>query len=166
MMFHASSPPFSNLHLYLTHLCKGLKHLNICWQPVVTPCPAGNMTNLIDNILTMHQLLCDIDHTGPANFTEIWSTAFVKDEKCQKAIQYFNFLSLRNSKLLAVPDIISDTLSCMTESLQHVLQNTSLAPTPTTALFKHLLSRMHALLDVVEGKVPLGVNMELLAKGC
>ena len=88
--------------------------------------------------------------------------ALSADDTCQAAFQYTYFKLPTVTALDEVGEAISGTLACLTVSLYQVMQNTSLPPTPATAMFKQLLSRLEALMEVVAGNVTLGVRMDLL----
>ena len=128
MMFHTNNPPFTDLQQFVPSLCKGLTHLKTCWHPVFDSCP-GNITDLIDNIIGIYKLVCQISNDDKASkIITLWAGAFRTRSNCQVIIQHFSIyiqiFDLKQS-ILRFLDIILDTLDCLIGSLDDAVNKVS-----------------------------------------
>ncbi len=163
-MFHATSPPVSNYtHLFLPELCRGLLKLNKCWLPVSQACPLGNMAGVVTKVIDTHHLICEMNNVRETvSILQEWRNTFIVHQQCQYDIQHFCLVVFSQDNLSHVLAVLHDTappvLHCLIDSLVTSLPKMNSTSTP----FKMLLSRMEQLLDVIAGRVDLGIQLYLI----
>ena len=164
MMFHVISPPFTDLHAFLPSLCRGRHQLRTCWSPVRSSC-TGSLVDFMDNIISSHQLVCDIGNdVGVQAFVVDWAEAFLARNGCQLRIQRLNILSIIYRSALvpnspygkAVKIAMVETMDCHLTSLSQVIQN--MTSNHTAGLNENLMelyAKFNHVRHVVEGDVTL-----------
>ena len=93
-----------------------------------------------------------------------WASLFRQFDVCQVLIQIYASKVAHIQQPSEIASPLHGTLACLTESLDLLCQITGLSPTSNDVIFQfnQLLSVMNALILVVQGKVDLGLQMELI----
>ena len=173
MNFHATRSPFTNLHEYLPSMCKGLKHLQTCWGPIVKACPGSNMTNVIDDIVELHHLVCE---TSTSNLSIVivnrWADNFKLNSHCQILIQSFEMVigefSAMSKAREHVTEVAIGILECMMSSLNTTIIEISSYSyysgihdqgNTLNGKFKKLHKIMNTILSVLNGSMGVGLSI-------
>ena len=96
-MFHATSPPFTDVREFFTLFCKHerIEHLWSCWKPIADACINLNekWLQLLDDVMKIHVIICDINVEPQTTvFIERWSWHFLQIENCSTSIQFLGMI--------------------------------------------------------------------------
>ena len=168
---HATSKPFTDLHLLLPSLCKGLPALKSCWKPIQGAC-VGNLVNLIDNITDIHNLVCDISERADVNqLIEHWADEFRLSKSCQMSIRqsavYMKMLNIKSSATNVSDNIQNGVHQCMVNTSRCLMSSLKQTLTKQVNLkflpsLWEMSSKLNSLTPVLNGEVPLGISNQLI----